>query len=285
VTNSEIAQRTDLAGQVGIVTGGGRGIGRAIAQALAGHGASVAVVARTEPELAETVRLISQAGGRAVAHRADVTDQDAVEEMVAGVEHNLGPVALLVNSAGLLGPGGPVWQVDPAEWWRCIDVNLRGPFLCARAVLSGMVDRGRGRIITVVSSAGTEPWPCGTSYAIGKSAALFLSENLACETADHGISAFAVHPGFVRTSMTEDAAQRPCDAEWWGGIFRTSLAEGRPFTPEPPERAGELAVILASGYADALSGCLISVGDDVAEMVSQAQEIERDQKYRLRLRT
>ena len=129
----------DLSGQVMIVTGGGRGIGRVVAQALAHAGAAVAVIARSTDQLAETVNLIQEAGGRAVAFAGDVTDAGAVQQMVADVGDRLGPVDLLVNNAGVSGPVGPAWEVDAEEWWRCMDVNLRGPYLCARAVLPGMV--------------------------------------------------------------------------------------------------------------------------------------------------
>ena len=152
-----IHQEIDLGGQVAIVTGGGRGIGSAIAQKLTKAGAAVAVVARSEDQLAETVTLIEGAGGRAIALPVDVTDQQAVERAVAETEQQLGPVDLLVNNAGVPGPPGPLWESDSGEWWWCIEVNLRGPFLCSRAVLPGMVARGRGRIITTASGFGLGP--------------------------------------------------------------------------------------------------------------------------------
>jgi 3-oxoacyl-[acyl-carrier protein] reductase len=114
-----------------MVSGAGRGIGRALAQELAKAGVAVAVVARSEDQLAETVKPIGSTGGRAIALAADVTDQQAVARAVAETERQLGPVALLVNSAGHGGQVGPVWEVEPDEWWRCVEVNLRGPFLCA----------------------------------------------------------------------------------------------------------------------------------------------------------
>ena len=283
--DSESLQDIDLKGQVAIVTGGGRGIGRAIAQGLAKSGSAVAVVARSGDQLAETVALIEDAGGRAMAVTADVTDEQAVQVMVSEVEDQLGPVDLLDCNAGVMGPTGPTWEVDGDEWWRCVEVNLRGPFLCSRAVLPGMVARRSGRIITTASGAGIEPWPFGAAYAIAKGAAITFSENLAAETGEHGISVFSIHPGFVRTALTEGAAASPDDEKWCGGMFRTSLAEGTPFECVLPERAAKLVVLLASGRADALSGCLVSVDDDVAEMVSRAEEIRRDGLYALRLRT
>ena len=116
MTNTEMCQGIDLTEQVAIVTGGGRGIGRAIALALAEGGASVAVVARTEDQLAETVGLIEEGGGRAAAYPADVTDQAAVDQVVADVEQQVGPVDLLVSNAGHGGQIAPLWEVEPDEW-------------------------------------------------------------------------------------------------------------------------------------------------------------------------
>src|SRR5690348_1461103 len=115
-----------LAGQTALVTGGGRGIGRAIALAVAQAGASVAVTARSEDQLAETVRAIENAGGRALYHVVDVTDQSAVEALVVKVNERLGPIDLLVNDAGITGDYGPAWEADPALWWRVMEVNVLG---------------------------------------------------------------------------------------------------------------------------------------------------------------
>jgi NAD(P)-dependent dehydrogenase (short-subunit alcohol dehydrogenase family) len=272
----------DLAGQVAIVTSGGRGIGRAMALALARAGAAVAVVARTADQLAETVALVEGAGGRAIACPADVTDRAAVEGAVAQVERQLGPVDLLVNNAGIPAPIGPTWEKDPDAWWRCVEVNLRGPFLCSRAVLPGMVTRRRGRIVTTASGSGLGPSPYASAYAAAKCAAIRFSESLAAETSGHGICAFSIHPGVVRTAMTEPFAGSLDDETWFGGWFGKTLAAGR---DTPPERAANLVVFLASGRADALSGCYISVRDDVADMVRRAEEIRRDALHTLRLRT
>src|SRR5208337_3145475 len=137
----------ELRGQVAIVTGAGRGLGRATALALARAGPRVGVVARSEEQLAETVRGVREAGGEALSVVADVSDAASVERMGQEVERRLGPVDLLVNNAGTLGPLGPMWQADPGEWWHSIEVNLLGPYLCSRALLPGMIERGHGRII------------------------------------------------------------------------------------------------------------------------------------------
>ncbi len=276
-----VNEQIDLTGQVAIVTGGGRGIGRAIALTLAQAGAAVAVVARSADQLAQTVVLVEEMGGRAIAITTDVTDQQATEQMVHEVEQELGPVDLLINNAGVLGPGGPLWDVDPDEWWRCMDVNLRGPYLCSRAALPGMVARRRGRIITTASGAGLGVAPYVAAYAISKCAAIRFSETLAAETKEHCIHSFAIGPGFVRTAMTETLMASPVDEKWLGGLVTNSFAAGHDV---PPERAADLVLFLASGKADALSGCFISVDDDLAEMVRRAEEIQRDDLYTLRLR-
>src|SRR5205085_416863 len=134
---------TDLTGHVALVTGSGRGIGRAIAQGLAAAGVSVALLARSADQLDETVGLITAVGGRACAYPADVTQRDAVRRAIAAIERDLGPLDLLVNNAGVSGPPGPAWGADPTEWRHCLEVNLLGPFNCCRLVLPGMVARRR----------------------------------------------------------------------------------------------------------------------------------------------
>jgi NAD(P)-dependent dehydrogenase (short-subunit alcohol dehydrogenase family) len=143
-----------LRGTVCLITGGGRGIGRMLAQSLAGAGAAVGLIARSGDELAEAVQLVTASGGTATAARADVTDERAVDDAIAALFRRLGPVDLLVNNAGVSGPVGDAWQVDPAGWWRAVEINLRGVFLCSRAVLPGMTARGAGRIVNLTSEAG-----------------------------------------------------------------------------------------------------------------------------------
>ena len=143
-----------LHGQTAVVTGAGRGIGRAIAKALAARGAGVALIARNANELAESRAEITSAGGRAKIFVADVTDIAAIASAMKQIEESLGAADLLVNNAGVLQPIGPFWENDLNEWLRGIDVNLRGVAICSRAVMPGMVARGRGRIINVSSGAG-----------------------------------------------------------------------------------------------------------------------------------
>src|SRR5215831_15704847 len=146
--------RGELGGQVAIVTGGGRGLGRVFARSLAAAGAAVALVARSESQLAETAAEIGEAGGTALSFTADVADYTAAGRIVDQIERQLGPVNLLINNAGVATAIGPAWETEPRDWWRCFEVNLLGPYLFARAVLPGMIALGRGRIINVASGAG-----------------------------------------------------------------------------------------------------------------------------------
>src|SRR5439155_7995722 len=138
-----------LDGQVALITGAGRGIGRAIAEALADAGAAVAIVARSEGQLADTAAAIERTGGRALPLLANIADPTAIEQAVRDATRVLGSITLLVNNAGTAGPFGRDWEVDPDTWWECVEVSVRGAFLCNQAVIPGMIARGGGRIVHV----------------------------------------------------------------------------------------------------------------------------------------
>src|SRR5262249_48040481 len=154
----------ELAGQVAIITGAGRGLGRAFAQSLAGAGAAVALVARSKDELEQTAAEIGAAGGTAISFVADVADHSAAATITDQVERQLGPVNLLVNNAGAATALGPVSQTEPHEWWRCFEVNVLGSYLYTRAVLPGMIALGRGRIVNIASGAGLAAIPNMSGY-------------------------------------------------------------------------------------------------------------------------
>ncbi len=266
---------------VAIVTGGGRGIGQAVAKTLAEAGYSVAVIARSAPELDDTVALITRASGHAHAFPADVTAPIEIKATVAEIENSLGPVDLLVNNAGAVQPFGPFWQTDVQEWWQGMEVNLHGVVLCSHAVLPGMISRKRGTIINVASGAGTGAVPPSyfSSYVTSKTAVIRFTECLAEETKEHGIAVFSISPGTVRTAMSEyslHSAEGRKWLPWFGKIFE----EGRNV---PADRAAKLILDLASGKANQLSGRYLSIGDDLDALISRAAEIEKNNLYLLRL--
>jgi NAD(P)-dependent dehydrogenase (short-subunit alcohol dehydrogenase family) len=270
--------------QIVLITGGGRGLGRAIALGAAQAGTQVAVTARSTSELTETVELIQQAGGRAVALPADVTDHRAIVGVVAEVESRLGPIDVLINGAGSFRALGNAAQVDPAEWWREVEINLCGPFLCARAVLPGMIARRRGRIINIVSAAGLQAIETVSAYGVSKTALIRLTEALAAETRPHGIAVLAANPGTLRTSMSDYVLtapqvreRAPMVQQWFQQLFQ----EGG---DTPIEQAVAFVLAVASGRADALTGCYLSVDDDLEALIAQAEAIQRQARLTLRLR-
>lgn len=278
--NSEATQvNSELSGQVAVVTGGGRGIGRAIATTLAAAGMTIAVLARSASEIEETARTIEQAGGSARPFVADVTDAVAVRKAFQEIERSLGSVAVLVNNAAIPGPIGPFSETDVDEWWRTLDVNLRGGVLCARAVLPGMISRRKGRIINIASSA--LPVAYFSSYVTSKAALVRFTETIAAEVRPYGISMFAVGPGTVRTPMAEHSL-RSLDGQKWLSWFRRIFDEG---LDVPAERPSRLVLELVSGRADILSGRFLSIWDDLNSLLRNVEQIEERNLYSLRVQT
>jgi NAD(P)-dependent dehydrogenase (short-subunit alcohol dehydrogenase family) len=265
---------------VALVTGGGRGLGRAFAEALAVDGSAVAVVSRSADQLTDTVESITRRGGRALAHVADVTARGAAQRVIAEVEAAFGPLDLLVNNAGIAGPLGPLWESDGDAWWSAMEVNLRAPLEWSRAALAGMVARRRGRIINVASGAGTMTIPYFSAYVTSKTALIRASELLAAEVAEHGISVFAIEPGTVRTALAEQALQS-VEGKRWLPWFKRIFDEGRDVTPEHGVR---LVRLLASGRADALSGRFLTIADDVEALIAGVEAVRRRDLHTLRLR-
>lgn len=268
-----------LKDHVALVTGGGRGIGRAIAQTLARAGAAIAVLSRSSEELAETVQLIEQQGGRAAAYPADVTDAQVVQTAIRTIEQSLGPVDILVNNAGTPKPLAPFAETDINDWWRGMEVNLLGPVLCTRHVLPGMISRRRGCIINISSGAGAMGMTHFSSYACGKTALVRLTECVALENQPYGITAFAIAPGTVRTAMSEYSLNSP-EGQKWLPWFKRLFDEG--FTV-PLERPATLVLELASGRADALSGRFISVHDDLDQLIAGAAEVQQRNLHALKV--
>jgi NAD(P)-dependent dehydrogenase (short-subunit alcohol dehydrogenase family) len=282
--NTSVSDSGDLSETTALVTGGGRGIGRAIALALAREGAAVAIAARSAGELDRTLAELCAVHDRVIAVCSDVTDRAAVDSMVSQTEAQLGPIDFLVNNAGSAGVVGPIWETDPDDWWREVEVNLRGPLLCARAVLPGMIARSRGRIVNMASGVGLTPFPYTSAYACSKAALMRLTDSLQEATGQHGVMVFATGPGRVRTSMVEELENAEAARRW--------IPRVRPDHPDypkmpwaPPERITDLCVRLARGDGDALAGRFIHVLYDCDDMRARADEIARDDLYQLRLRT
>jgi 3-oxoacyl-[acyl-carrier protein] reductase len=253
-----VAESEDLQGQVALVTGGGRGIGRNVAIELAGAGMKVAVSARSADEIEGVA---AEVGGIAV--QCDVSERAQVEAMVTETEEKLGPIDLLVANAGMAPDEDNAWEMEPADWWRTFEVNVLGVYLCNRAVIPKMLERGRGRIVNVASGAAYLPGLSSTSYSASKAAVHRFSETLAKQL-EGRIPVFSISPGLVRTSMTDEFGD---DAPW-----------------TPPELAPRLVRALASGRLDALAGrYLHAEHDDIDDLERRADEILENDLNAIRL--
>jgi 3-oxoacyl-[acyl-carrier protein] reductase len=187
--------------RVAIVTGGGRGIGKAIAQGFAREGARVVVTARTADEIADVAHEIVLAGGEAIGVVCDVSDEANVQQMVDETISQWGRIDILVNNAATNLPNIDVVDMEPDAWRRVVDVNLTGPFLCARAALPKMIEQGSGSIVNISSIGGRHGSKGRGPYRAAKAGLINLTETLAAENFPHGVRVNCVCPGGVETEM------------------------------------------------------------------------------------
>jgi 2-deoxy-D-gluconate 3-dehydrogenase len=199
-----MAERSGLAGRVALVTGAGRGIGRAVALALGGAGAAVACCARTTDQVQATAAEIRRAGGRARGFPLDVTRGAEVDSTVGEVARALGPVDVLVNNAGVTLEKKSI-EVTDEEWERALATNLTSMFRLARAVAPGMIERGGGKIINVGSMYGKIGVPRYAAYCASKGAVDALTRSLAAEWARRGIQVNCLAPGYINTDIPREA--------------------------------------------------------------------------------
>ena len=197
-----------LSGSTALVTGGGRGIGRAIALTLAEAGADVAISARTLSQVEQVAEEIQALNRRSLALQVDVTDPLSVDQMVAHTTNQLGRIDILVNNAGIWGTSS-VASFGNDTWQRTIETNLSGPFYCCRAVASQMLERRSGRIINVSSTAGSMAAVGGAAYTSSKAALNMLTKVLALEWAPYNVGVNSIGPGWFETGMTKTSLETP----------------------------------------------------------------------------
>ena len=256
-----------LEGRNAIVTGAGRGFGRAIAKRLAGEGAKVALLARSQDQLDEVAAAI---GPAAVGVTCDVADRTSVEAAASRVENELGPVDILVSNAGVPGPFGPLWEVDPDEWWRAQAVHIRAPMLLLHRLLPGMIERGRGHAVCVSAKAARIVAPNLSAYCTGKIAQNRLVAEAAAELAGTGVAVFAIDPGFVPTQLARDTMGDPAAQKYLGGMVeRLREREADPAAQADLARCAERVLALVSGKYDALSGNYYELDDNLDEALAR----------------
>jgi NAD(P)-dependent dehydrogenase (short-subunit alcohol dehydrogenase family) len=267
-----------LDGQVAIVTGGGLGIGRGICQELGQAGAHVVVVGRRVQHLAETTRLIRDAGGAASTRVADVTEPEQVAALVAETVATYGKLDLLVNNAGRFFSIAPVWESDPENWWQDVTVNLYGSYLCCRAAARQMIGQRSGKIINLGGGGSMAAFSYASGYGTSKAALVRFTETLHQEIKEYGVNAYAISPGLVRTEMTQFQLDSPEGQQWLPRIAQ-SFAEGRDV---PSTEAGKLCVFLASPAGDRLGGRFLQVRDQYRQVADRADEVVERDLYVLR---
>ncbi len=232
-----------LIGQVAIVTGAGRGLGRAVAETLAALGASVVLASRNAPELDEVVKVIKRAGGHALAQTADIGDERQVRELALATARWVGPASILVNCAGMVDPMAPLARSDAALWLRNVAINVGGTYLPLRAVLPGMIDRGFGRIVNISSGSATRPSAGWTAYSASKAAVEQLTRSLALEIDGTGVTACTFNPGGMDTQMQERIRRAAASDFPRADEYRELAREGRLVDPKAPARViGYLAL-------------------------------------------
>ena len=250
-----------LTDQTAIVTGGGRGIGKAIALALARAGANVLVCGRHQETLQQTAREIDQLGRRSLAIVTDVSQDNEVEAMVQSALHEFGRLNILVNNAGIVGPTAPITAVTRADWDQTLAVNLTSAFLCARAVLPAMIERGSGKIINISSVAGRMAYALRAPYAVSKWGMIGLTKTLAQEAGPHGIQVNAVLPGptagdrmqTVISRRAHELGQSAAEVEK-DYVEATALKR-----MVDPEHVAAMVVFLAASDGDSITGQAIDV--------------------------
>lgn len=249
----------ELTGRSAIVTGAGKGFGRAIAAALADAGAAVTLTSRTAADIDAAGGEIERRGGRALAAAGDVMEMKAMEGVFAAHAQAFGAPSILVNCAAASSPYGPVGVVDPERWWQTQAVHVLGAMNTMTLALPQMREAGRGCIINISSMDALFVQPNNSAYAVAKATLIRLSEHVARENEATGVAVFPIHPGVAMTGIAEELLQS-AEARQWMPDFVDLVAglKAQGGHPHGTEHCGRLCVALASGRFDHLSGQFIN---------------------------
>lgn len=272
----------ELRGRTAIVTGSGRGIGRAIAVEFARQGANVVICARRKSNLAETARIIRKEGGSVLAVPTDVTRAAQVTRLVGKALAEFGGIDVLFNNAASFRSFGAPWEADPRLWWRDVEVNTLGPFLMARAVLPHMLERNEGVVINMNGGGALTYLTGGSGYGCSKAFLLRWTETLAkeLEKEKSEVIVVAIGPGFVHTETTE-LQRRDKLAIKWIPSSKELLDAGK---SRPPEDCAKAAVWMLRRLCPEMHGRIFEVDTNFGEIAARAAEIKEKDLYVMRLR-
>jgi NAD(P)-dependent dehydrogenase (short-subunit alcohol dehydrogenase family) len=271
----------ELENKISVITGGGRGIGRAIAIAFAREGSSLVLASRTTSELKATKQEIEGISKvRVEIIPADVSRPKEEKKLIDFALREFATIDVLVNCAGVYGPIGLATDVDSENWLMAVKVNLYGTFLCTRAVLPTMMTNKSGKIINLSGGGATTPFPRFSAYSASKAGVVRLTETLAEEVKDFHIDINAIAPGAVNTRLLDQALEA---GEAAGRDFLLKSIKQKQDGGTPPEKVAELAVFLASSKSDGLTGRLISaVWDNWRDIPQHLDKIAESDIYTMR---
>jgi NAD(P)-dependent dehydrogenase (short-subunit alcohol dehydrogenase family) len=246
----------ELHDKIAVITGGGRGIGRAIALAYAREGADLVLASRSKEALEETRAMVEALGRKAVAVPTDIRQEESVRNLVEQTISAFGRIDILVNNSGIGGPSATLWEISPTDWEETFAVNVTGTYLCCRAFLPTMIERRSGCIVILSSMTGKRPLYGRTPYAASKMALIGLARTLAWEVGPYGIRVNAISPGPVEGERIEWVIRKQAEAR---GIsveearrqFTSSSPLGRLI---PASNVADAAVFLASDKAVSITG-------------------------------
>lgn len=247
-----------LGKQVAIITGAGRGIGRAAALALAQAGAAVVLAARSAEEISMVAEDIKQNGGQALAVPTDISDTGQVDYLLVLALRAFNRIDILVNNAALFQPAGKIWETSPVAWQKAITVNVFGPYLCTRAVMPHMLDRGSGRVINISSGAADKNIRGISAYTVSKAALERFSGTLAVEVEGSGVVVTTLRPGLVDTTMQKQIRQSPVqllpEVDRWQGYYDRGHLR-------PTDEPAQAILWLSSHFAAGSNGRLFDLDD------------------------
>jgi NAD(P)-dependent dehydrogenase (short-subunit alcohol dehydrogenase family) len=250
-----------LKDKIALITGGSRGIGRAVAETLAQEGVSVVITARTQQELDQTAEEIRTNNGRVLALAADVTDYDQLLQLKQTVHEQLGKLDIAVINAGVIEPVNPAWKCDAKSWQKNIDINLAGAFLATHIALNDMVEKGSGTIVFISSGAASHPVAGWSAYCAAKAGVDHLNRTLAHELneANLDIKSYSVYPGIVSTSMQETIRSKTSEEFPSVERFRTYYKNNM---LRPPQDPANLVLWLCRKNPPHLNGRVVSIDEE-----------------------
>lgn len=237
-----------LDGKVALITGSSRGVGLMLARSFLEAGCAVMLAARDPARLRRALQGCERISDQVSSTVCDVSNPAQVKALVEATAARFGAVDILINNAAILGPIGPTWEVSPEAWQETLAVNLLGTYLCCRAVLPIMIRQRRGKIINVAGRGAATPWPQFSAYGVSKTAVVRFTETLAEEARPHHIQVNVMAPGANDTGMFREAARH--EPDMWNDL------------PDDASGPSRLALFLASGASDHITGRFIHVNQD-----------------------